>query len=89
MQLEATQVRFNTFQGESKLKPSHDIGHPVPHPHLIDEQPASEGRRRGLLSAYPRTIHEETWLRGAWPTDKNGVVQFTCTLFCLIRYVMF
>jgi protocatechuate 3,4-dioxygenase beta subunit len=52
-------------------------GHPVPHPHLKDEQPASEGRRRGLLSAYPRTVHEETWLRGAWPTDKNGVAQFT------------
>ncbi|KAF9552351.1 aromatic compound dioxygenase [Agrocybe pediades] len=52
-------------------------GHPFPHPHLVNEQPASEGRRRGLLSAYPRTVHEETWLRGAWPTDKNGVVQFT------------
>ncbi|KAH9476000.1 hypothetical protein JR316_0011567 [Psilocybe cubensis] len=52
-------------------------GHPVPHPHLADEQPATEGRRRGLLTAFPRTIQEETWLRGAWPTDKNGVVQFT------------
>ncbi|PPQ96760.1 hypothetical protein CVT26_010215 [Gymnopilus dilepis] len=52
-------------------------GHPFPHAHLINEEPAKEGRRRGLLSAYPRTVHEETWLRGAWPTDKNGVVQFT------------
>ncbi|KAF8154565.1 Intradiol ring-cleavage dioxygenase [Crassisporium funariophilum] len=52
-------------------------GHPVPHPHLVGEKPASEGKRRGLLSSFPRTVHEETWLRGAWPTDKNGVVQFT------------
>jgi protocatechuate 3,4-dioxygenase beta subunit len=22
-------------------------------------------------------MHAETWLRGAWPTDRNGVVQFT------------
>lgn len=54
-------------------------GHPVPHPHLVNEQPATEGRRRGLLSAFPRTVHEETWLRGAWPTDRNGVAQFTST----------
>ncbi|KAF8953603.1 Intradiol ring-cleavage dioxygenase [Flammula alnicola] len=52
-------------------------GHPVPHPHLANEVPAKEGKRRGLLSAFPRTIPQETWLRGAWPTDKNGVVQFT------------
>ncbi|KAJ3507810.1 hypothetical protein NLJ89_g6092 [Agrocybe chaxingu] len=52
-------------------------GHPVPAPHLKDEKPASEGPRRGLLSAFPRTQPQETWLRGAWPTDKNGVVQFT------------
>ncbi|PPR04197.1 hypothetical protein CVT24_010745 [Panaeolus cyanescens] len=52
-------------------------GHPVPHPHLVNEKPATEGRRRGLLSAFPRTVHEETWLRGAWPTDRNGVAQFT------------
>ncbi|KAF9474658.1 aromatic compound dioxygenase [Pholiota conissans] len=52
-------------------------GHPLPHPHLANVGPATEGRRRGLMPAYPRTVHEETWLRGAWPTDKNGVVQFT------------
>jgi hypothetical protein len=54
-----------------------NIGHPLPHPHLANVGPATEGVRRGLLPAYPRTIVEETWLRGAWPTDKNGVVQFT------------
>jgi hypothetical protein len=21
----------------------------------------------------------ETWLRGAWPTNKNGLAQFTCS----------
>jgi protocatechuate 3,4-dioxygenase beta subunit len=52
-------------------------GHPLPHPHLVNEVPASEGVRRGLLTAFPRTNNIETWLRGAWPTDKNGVAQFT------------
>ena len=52
-------------------------GHPVPAPHLENEQPASEGVRRGLLSAYPRTVQEETWLRGALPTDPNGVAEFS------------
>ncbi|TFK19602.1 aromatic compound dioxygenase [Coprinopsis marcescibilis] len=55
-------------------------GHPVPHPHLVNEGPQIGGKRSGLLSAYPRTVHEETWLRGAWPTDRNGVAQFT-TIF--------
>jgi len=52
-------------------------GHPLPHAHLVNEVPASEGVRRGLLTAFPRTNNIETWLRGAWPTDKNGVAQFT------------
>jgi len=30
-----------------------------------------------LLTAFPRTKRHETWLRGAWPTDPNGVAQFT------------
>ncbi|KAH6909974.1 Intradiol ring-cleavage dioxygenase [Coprinopsis sp. MPI-PUGE-AT-0042] len=55
-------------------------GHPVPRPHLVNEEPQIGGKRSGLLSAFPRTIDEETWLRGAWPTDKRGVVQFT-TIF--------
>ncbi|KAF8981858.1 Intradiol ring-cleavage dioxygenase [Cyathus striatus] len=55
-------------------------GHPVPHPHLVGEKPQVGGKRSGLLSAFPRTVHEESWLRGAWPTDVNGVVQFT-TIF--------
>ncbi|KAJ8490030.1 hypothetical protein ONZ45_g13351 [Pleurotus djamor] len=52
-------------------------GHPWPYPHLKDETPQVGGKRGGLLSAFPRTAHEETWLRGAWPTDRNGVAQFT------------
>lgn len=52
-------------------------GHPNPRPDLVNEQPATEGARRGLLSAYPRTGFEETWLRGALPTDRNGVAEFT------------
>jgi hypothetical protein len=56
-------------------------GHPLPHPHLKDEKPAESGKRKGMLTAFPRTDPQETWLRGAWPTDKNGVVQFTSTFF--------
>lgn len=56
-------------------------GHPLPHPHLHSEQPQVGGKRSGLLSAFPRTVFEETWLRGAWPTDKNGVAQFTSKLY--------
>ncbi|EDR10170.1 uncharacterized protein LACBIDRAFT_184112 [Laccaria bicolor S238N-H82] len=55
-------------------------GHPSPHPHLAKEEPQIGGKRSGLLSPYARTLSEETWLRGAWPTDKNGVAQFT-TIF--------
>ena len=52
-------------------------GHPHPSPDKVDEQPASEGPRKGLLSMYPRTVDSETWLRGAMPTDPNGVAEFT------------
>ncbi|PWY97858.1 aromatic compound dioxygenase [Testicularia cyperi] len=55
----------------------HYAGHPDPAPHLVDEIPAQTGIRKGLLSAYPLTKPEETWLRGALPTDKNGVAHFT------------
>ncbi|KAF5339881.1 hypothetical protein D9611_009179 [Ephemerocybe angulata] len=58
----------------------HYAGHPLPHPHLANENPQVGGQRSGLLSAFPRTVFEETWLRGAWPTDRNGVAQFT-TIF--------
>jgi len=57
----------------------HYAGHPLPAPHLVDEKPQVGGKRSGLLSAYPRTIEEENWLRGAWETDRNGVSQFTTT----------
>ncbi|KAJ7267285.1 Intradiol ring-cleavage dioxygenase [Mycena rebaudengoi] len=55
----------------------HYAGHPAPAPHLVNEQPQTGGKRKGLLSAFPRTQHHETFLRGAWPTDRNGVAQFT------------
>ncbi|KAG5349278.1 hypothetical protein C0989_004857 [Termitomyces sp. Mn162] len=58
----------------------HYAGHPDPAPHLVDEQPQVGGKRAGLLSAFPRTKFDETFLRGAWPTDRNGVAQFT-TIF--------
>ncbi|KAF9042791.1 hypothetical protein BDZ89DRAFT_255271 [Hymenopellis radicata] len=43
----------------------------------LTEQGPKRGRRQTLWRAYPRTKHEVTWLRGAWPTNANGVVQFT------------
>ncbi|KAK7454059.1 hypothetical protein VKT23_011572 [Stygiomarasmius scandens] len=58
----------------------HYAGHPDPLPELKDEKPQVGGKRSGLLSAFPRTKFEEQWLRGAWPTDENGVAQFT-TIF--------
>ncbi|KAF8626882.1 hypothetical protein AX15_004650 [Amanita polypyramis BW_CC] len=54
----------------------HYAGHPEPYPELKDEVPATEGPRKGLRSKYPRNNFEETWLRGAWPTDSHGVAQF-------------
>lgn len=55
----------------------HYAGHGDPAPHLVDEQPQRGGARSGLLSAFPRGNDDETFLRAAWPTDKNGVAQFT------------
>ena len=57
------------------------LGHPAPHPKHVDVKPDTEGPRKGLLPPYPRTVHKENWLRGAWPTDKNGVAQFTSEFF--------
>lgn len=55
----------------------HYAGHPEPAPELVNEVPPTEGKRRGMLSPYPKTIPGQTFLRGALPTDKNGVAQFT------------
>jgi len=52
-------------------------GHPAAHPKFADVKPDTEGPRKGLLPFFPRTHLKENWLRGAWPTDKNGVAQFT------------
>jgi len=58
----------------------HYAGHPWPETWLMDEKPQVGGKRAGLLTKFPRTMQEETWLRGAWPTDERGVAQFT-TIF--------
>lgn len=58
----------------------HYAGHPEQEEALKWEGPKHEGPRKGLLSKYPRTKPEETFLRGAWPTDSNGLSQFTCEL---------
>lgn len=55
----------------------HYAGHGDPAPHLINEEPQRGGARAGLLSAFPRGNDWETFLRAAWPTDKNGVAQFS------------
>ena len=55
------------------------IGHPWPKPEHVDAKPQVGGKRNGLLPPFPLTVQEETWLRGAWPTDENGVAQFTST----------
>ncbi|GAA5986955.1 hypothetical protein JCM11641_002266 [Rhodosporidiobolus odoratus] len=55
----------------------HYAGHPDQDPVLKWEGPAHEGPRKGLLSKYPRTNDHETFLRAAWPTNKNGLAQFT------------
>jgi hypothetical protein len=47
------------------------LGHPVV-PQFINDSP--------LPPMFPLTLKEETWLRGAWPTDENGVAQFTSML---------
>lgn len=56
----------------------HYAGHPDQDPVLKWEGPATEGPRKGLLSKYPRTNDHETFLRGAWPTNENGLAQFSC-----------
>ncbi|BGP12245.1 hypothetical protein JCM10213_000062 [Rhodosporidiobolus nylandii] len=55
----------------------HYAGHPEQDPSLKWEGPAPDGPRKGLLSKYPRTNDHETFLRAAWPTNKNGLSQFT------------
>ncbi|KAF8323311.1 aromatic compound dioxygenase [Clavulina sp. PMI_390] len=55
----------------------HYSGHPEAAAHLVNEQPASTGKRKGLLTAFPKTKFDETFGRGAWPTNKNGVSTFT------------
>ena len=55
----------------------HYAGHPEPAPELENEGPAKEGPRKGLLTPFPKTKWGETFCRGAYPTDKNGVAQFT------------
>mgnify|MGYP001577348290 FL=1 len=55
----------------------HYAGHADPDPALFWEGPAPSGIRKGLLTKFPRWNTEETWLRGAWPTNKNGVAQYT------------
>ncbi|GAA6018653.1 hypothetical protein JCM10207_008996 [Rhodosporidiobolus poonsookiae] len=55
----------------------HYAGHPDQEEYLKWEGPAPDGPRKGLLSKYPRTNDHETFLRAAWPTNKNGLSQFT------------
>ncbi|GAA5916496.1 hypothetical protein JCM6882_001740 [Rhodosporidiobolus microsporus] len=55
----------------------HYAGHPHQEEALKWEGPAHEGPRKGLLSKYPRTKPDETFLRAAWPTNKEGISQFT------------
>jgi hypothetical protein len=64
-------------------------GHPVPAPHLVNEKPALEGKRKGLRTAYPRTVQEESWLRGAWATDSRGVAQFSSRFLFLFLQISF
>lgn len=55
-------------------------GHPTPAEGFENEKPQVGGSRAGLLTAYPRTLFDEQWLRGAWPTDNHGVARFN-TIF--------
>ena len=55
----------------------HYAGHPTPYPGLENEKPQVGGKLGGLLTTYPRSNYEETFLRGAWVTDANGVAKFT------------
>ncbi|POY71243.1 hypothetical protein BMF94_5555 [Rhodotorula taiwanensis] len=56
----------------------HYAGHPDQEAHLKWEGPATDGPRKGLLTKYPRTNDHETFLRAAWPTNDNGLAQFSC-----------
>lgn len=58
----------------------HYAGHADPDPALFWEGPAPSGKRKGLLTKFPRWNDHETWLKAAWPTNKNGVAQFTSKL---------
>lgn len=55
----------------------HYSGHPVPAPELVNEIPIQSGKRKGLLSPFPKSEFGATFLRGAWPTNTNGVASFT------------
>ena len=52
-------------------------GHPGPEPGRENEKPIAEGKLKGYRTPYPRSRPEETFLRGAWPTNEHGVAQFT------------
>ena len=54
----------------------HYAGHPGPEPGRENEKPIAEGKLKGYRTPYPRSQPEETFLRGAWPTDEHGVAQF-------------
>ena len=81
MQRDSTQVCSILSILSCSAHSSFVLGHPAPHPKHVDVKPDTEGPRKGLLPPYPRTVHKENWLRGAWPTDKNGVAQFTSEFF--------
>ena len=77
MLLATTLVRLCSRSDALGLANLDSVGHGDPAPHLINELPQVGGKRSGLLSAFPRGNDDETFLRAAWPTDKNGVSQFT------------
>ena len=70
---------FPTSSSTSGTRMPRDIyaGHPTPFPGLEDEKPQVGGRFGRLLTTYPRSNYEETFLRGAWVTNANGVAKFT------------
>jgi protocatechuate 3,4-dioxygenase beta subunit len=71
-------MSYHPLPGSSSLTTLR-LGHPVPKPEDLTSEPQVGGKRAGLLPPFPRTINHETFLRGAWPTDENGVAQFTST----------
>ena len=60
-------VLFDIWQANAT---GHYAGHP-------DFAPSSVGEKPHGFTPIPRIMPSETFLRGAWPTDKNGVAQFT------------